>query len=68
MSGQTEHLTIEEAFRLRTLLSKVEDREERSVINNILGGYYDRIENAVAVAKEDVKFIKEYSSNTNSNS
>jgi hypothetical protein len=56
--NQTEVLTIEEAFRLRTLLNKVECRKERNIINNILAGYYDRVENPVAVAKEDLEFIK----------
>lgn len=58
MSNQTEVLTIEEAVRLRTLLLKVECRKERNIINNILGGYYDRIENPVEIAKEDLEFVK----------
>lgn len=58
MNTKTEILTIEEAYRLRTLLMKVECRKERNIINNILGGYYDRVEDAVEVAKDDLEFIK----------
>lgn len=58
MINKTEVLTIEEAFRLRALLKKVECRSERNVIDTILRGDYDRLEDALVIAYEDLAFLK----------
>lgn len=59
MIDKIEVLNIEEAFRLRALLKKVECRSERSVIDGILRGEYDRLEDALVIAYEDLSFLKE---------
>lgn len=59
MINKTEVLNIEEAFRLRALLKKVECRSERNVIDGILRGDYDRLDDALVIAYEDLAFLKE---------
>ena len=60
-----EPITIEEALEIRERLKKqvIDDTcppEEFRVICNILGGHYDRLENPLQVAKDDVAFTLAY--------
>ncbi|UYD59246.1 hypothetical protein HPMBJEAJ_00131 [Aeromonas phage avDM6] len=50
-------MTIEQAFEIRKKLLTMKDRVEAMVLENILRGEYDRLENAKSIAEDDIRFI-----------
>lgn len=52
-------MNIEQAFEIRNIILNMKDRIDAMVIENILRGEYDRLENAKSIAEDDIKFLKD---------